>query len=246
MKIAMLIPTRERPNLQLTLISSIITTVSDINNVDIYFGVDEDDKYFNIMEKIVKAIPCVKMIPIQNNGKFIGINRIWNILADNCKEEIFGYAGDDFIWKTPNWDLEILKEFNEENLPKDKIKLVYCYDGHRNGDLCTNAFTHRQYYEVIGYLCRQEFLINYSDSWLYQSFNAFGRLKYRPDITIFHNHWIYNGRPKDATANRMLSDNKDRFSDEMWAKLKPELHNDIKKLGEYLNMTPDWSKVDPI
>jgi len=245
MKIGILIPTRERPNLQLTLISSIITTVNNINNVNIYFGVDKDDRYFNIMEKICEAIPCVHMVPIENDGKFIGINRIWNLLAEKCNDEIFGYAGDDFMWKTLNWDVEILKEFNDKNLPDDKIKLVHTYDGHRNGDLSTNAFVHRKYYEVMGYFCRPEFLINYSDSWMYQMFGAFNRIKYRPDITIYHNHWIYKDRDIDTTAKRMLSNGNDKASDVMWAKLRPQHFEDIKKLGEYLKITPDWSKVDP-
>ena len=43
MKLGLLIPSRERLNLKLTLISSIITTVDDIDNVTLYFGIDEDD-----------------------------------------------------------------------------------------------------------------------------------------------------------------------------------------------------------
>ena len=36
MKIAILVPTRERMNNRLTLLFSILTTVNDINNVNIY------------------------------------------------------------------------------------------------------------------------------------------------------------------------------------------------------------------
>lgn len=243
-KISLLVPSRGRLNEKLTLISSIATTVQNTDDIELVFGIDDDDDTKPIVQNIANNIPFVRIVDIHNNGKFIGINRIWNILAKNSDSDIYGYLGDDFYFKTQDWDLKILEEFNTENLPKDGIKLVHCYDGHRNGDLCTNAFIYKTYVDIIGYLCREEFLINYSDKWLYQSFNAFGRIKYRSDITMFHNHWVYGGRSKDATANRMLSDNHDRASDQMWAKLKPELHNDIKKLGEYLKMEPDWSKVD--
>jgi len=42
----------------------------------------------------------------------------------------------------------------------------------------------------------------------------------------------------------MLSDNKDRISDELWHSLKNERIADVDKLAKYLNIDPDWSKVD--
>ena len=245
MKISLLVPSRERLNLKLTLISSIITTVSNINNVELVFGVDEDDPKRDIVYKIAQAIPFVRIVDIKNNGKFIGINRIWNILAANTDNEIFGYVGDDMIFMTPDWDKEILKEFNTTNCPADNIKLVHCYDGHRDRDeICVNAFVHRKYYEVLGYFCKEDFLINWSDQWMYQTFNAFNRITYRRDMHIQHNHWIYGGRKKDNTAERMLSDNHDKISDQLWHDLAPERVEAVKALGKYLNLTPDWTKVD--
>ena len=245
MKISLLVPSRERLNLKLTFISSIITTVSDINNVEIVFGIDEDDPTRDIVKKISNAIPCVRVVNIQNNGKFIGINRIWNILAANTKEEIFGYVGDDMIFMTQDWDKKIIEEFNTANCPKDNIKLVHCYDGHREWDeICVNAFVHRKYYEILGYFTREEFLINWSDQWMYQTFNAFNRIKWRKDIHIQHNHWIYGGRKKDKTADRMLSDNHDKISDNLWHDLAPQRVEAVKTLSKYLNLEPDWSKVD--
>lgn len=245
MKISLLIPSRERLNLKLTLISSIITTVSDISNVEIVFGIDEDDPTQDIVEKIANAIPCVKIVKIKNNGKFIGINRIWNILASNTESEIFGYIGDDMIFMTQDWDKKILEEFSNNNCPKDNIKLVHCYDGHRQWDeICVNAFVHRKYYEVLGYFTKEDFLINWSDQWMYQTFNAFGRIKWRKDIHIQHNHWIYGDRKRDKTADRMLSDNHDKISDKLWHDLAPQRIQAVKQLSKYLEIKPDWTKVD--
>jgi hypothetical protein len=244
MKIGILVPTRNRLNLQLTLISSIITMADDINNINLYLGLDDDDPTRDITIKIAKAIPFVKIIPIHNNGKFEGINKIWNTLAANCDDELFGYIGDDMIMRTQGFDTKIIQEFSGDKLPADKIKMVHTWDGYQGEKLSVNAFVHRKYYEVMGYFCRSEFLINYSDNWMMQMFKAFNRKTYLPDVFIEHNHFVFGRRPIDDTAKRMLSDNHDRASDQMWAKLKPELHNDIKKLGEYLKMEPDWSKVD--
>jgi hypothetical protein len=244
-KISLLVPSRERLNLKLTLISSIITTVSDINNIELIFGIDEDDPTKDVVYKIAAAIPFVKIVDIKNEKKFIGINKIWNLLVPHAKGDILGYIGDDMIFKTQNWDVEILNEFNDTNLPADKIKLVHCYDGVRNFDeICVNAFLHKKYTEVIGYLCREEFLINWSDQWLYQTFKAFDRVKWRHDIHIQHNHWVFGARIKDNVAERMLSDNNDIKSDQLWHSLSKKRVEDIEKLAIYLNKTPDWSVVD--
>jgi hypothetical protein len=243
MKIGLLMPVRERLNLTLTLICSIITTVKDIENIEILMGIDDDDPTRDIQYKISKSLPFVKIIPIHNEGKFIGINRIWNILASHCTSEIFGYIGNDMVFRTPDWDEQILKEFRN-NLPADKIKMVHCWDGYHGPNLCVNAFVHRKYYEVMGYFCRPEFLINYSDKWMYQQFKAFDRVTYLPDVHIEHNHWVFKRREKDATAERMLSNNHDKDSDQMWETLKEERYKDINKLGEYLHLQPQLQYLE--
>mgnify|MGYP003136998943 CR=1 FL=1 len=245
MKVSLLVPSRERLNLKLTLISSIITTVKDINNVELIFGIDEDDPTRDTVYKMAEAIPFVKIVDVKNEGKFIGINKIWNLLYPHAEGDILGYIGDDMIFKTPDWDEKILEEFNENNLPDDKIKLVHCYDGIRNHDeICVNAFLHKKYIDIIGYLCREEFLIEWSDQWLYQTFKAFDRIKWRKDIHIQHNHWIYGNRQRDGVADRMLSDNKSFIGGQLWVDLVDERVSDVKKMSKYLQVSPDWDKVD--
>jgi hypothetical protein len=244
-KISLLVPSRERLNLKLTLISSIITTVTDITNVELIFGIDEDDPTKDIVCKIAEAIPFVKVVHINNGGKFIGINRIWNMLFPHATGDVLGYIGDDMIFKTPDWDEKILKEFDKGNIPDDKIKLVHCYDGFRDRDeICVNAFLHKKYTQILGYLCREEFLINWSDQWLYQTFKAFDRVKWIKDIHIHHNHWVFGARDKDSVANRMLSDNKDIISDQLWHDLVKDRVENVEKLGKYLNIEPNWQVVD--
>jgi len=42
----------------------------------------------------------------------------------------------------------------------------------------------------------------------------------------------------------MLSDNHDKISDQLWKDLAPERKKEVEKLAKYLNMEPDWSKVE--
>jgi hypothetical protein len=243
MKIAIIAPSRERMNRRLTLISSIITTVSDINNINIYLGVDEDDPTRDLAYKLAAAIPCLKIVDIKNNGKFIGLGKMWNTCVKASTEEIISMIGDDMVFKTPNWDLMLIKEFTE-NCPDDLIKAVHCNDDHHGPKLAVNLFCHRKYDEVMGYFMREEFMINWVDQWLHQVFSAFGRLTYRPDIMIEHRHWVYGKNNRDDVATRMAVADNNQVSDKLWNDLVHERIADVKKLANYLQMAPDWSKVD--
>ena len=190
MKIAILIPTRERLNKKLTLLSSILCTANDINNVTVYFGVDTDDPKRDIILNMEKAFTFLKIvdIPAKPNTE-VNINKIWNTLAANAKEDIFGYIGDDMVFKTNDWDKKIIEEFTN-NPVTENIKLVHVDDGFHKDKLCVNAFMHRNYYDTIGYFVRDEFVVNWSDQWMYQIYKALNRIVYRGDIFIEHQHWI--------------------------------------------------------
>lgn len=243
MKIAILVPSRERMNRRLTLLTSVITSVSDINNVNIYFGVDKDDPTRDLIYKVSRAIPSVKIVDIENGGKFIGLGKMWNICVENSTEEIISMIGDDMVFKTPNWDLEVIKEFTED-CPEDKIKAIHCNDDCHGAKLAVNLFCHRKYAEVMGQFMREEFKINWVDQWLHQVFNAFGRLKYRGDIMIEHRHWVLGKDTRDRTADRMAVADVNKISDKLWHDLVDERIKDVEKLSEYLKIKPNWSVVD--
>lgn len=242
MKIAILVPTRERMNNRLTLLFSLLTTVSDINNISVYYGVDKDDPTLETIKKVAKAIPCLKVLEIENNGQFLGLGKLWNLLVDNSTEEIISMIGDDMVFKTKDWDLKIIDEF--KNGPKDNIKAVHCNDDFHGDKLAVNLFCHRKYAEVMGGFMREEFKINWVDQWLHQVFSAFDRLTYRGDIMIEHRHWVLGKNVRDNTAARMAVADVNKISDKLWYSLKDERINDVNKLAAYLNISPDWAKVD--
>ena len=242
MKIAILVPSRERMNKRLTLIASILTTVKDIDNVTLYLGVDEDDPTLHLAEKIGKAIPFVKIVKVQNNGQFLGLGTLWNILTKESTEDIISMIGDDMVFRTQNWDEEIINEF--KNIPADNIKAVHCNDNFHGEKLAVNLFCHRKYAEILGQFMREEFKINWVDQWLHQVFNAFGRLKYRSDIMIEHMHWVLGKSSHDSTAERMAIADVNKISDKLWFDLVQERISDVRKIAAYLNESPDWSKVD--
>ena len=242
MKIAILVPSRERMNRRLTLLTSIITSVKDINNVNIYFGVDRDDPTREMIYKVSKAIPCVKIVDIENDGKFIGLGKMWNLCVENSTEEIISMIGDDMVFLTKDWDEMIINEF--KNGPADQIKAVHCNDLCHGAKLAVNLFCHRTYAKVLGKFMREEFKINWVDQWLHQMFAAFGRLTYRDDIIIEHRHWVLGKDKRDKTADRMVVADVNKISDQLWHDLVYERIKDVETLEYYLKIEPDWSKVD--
>jgi hypothetical protein len=242
MKIAILVPSRERMNNRLTLLFSILTTVSDIKNIKVYFGVDSDDPTLDTIRKVESAIPCLKVVEINNNGEFLGLGKLWNILAKESTEDIISMIGDDMVFKTKDWDLALLEEFKK--MPSDKIKAVHCNDGFHGAKLAVNLFCHRKYMDILGVFMREEFKINWVDQWLHQVFSAFNRLTYRGDIMIEHRHWVLGKMQRDGTAERMAVADAGKVSDVLWNSLVNERIADVKKMSEYLKIEPNWSEVD--
>ncbi len=242
MKIAILVPSRERMNNRLTLLFSILTTVSDINNITVYFGVDKDDPTLETIKKVASAITCLKIIEIDNGGKFLGLGKLWNILAKESTEDIISMIGDDMVFKTNNWDLELIQEF--KNMPSDSIKAIHCNDGWHGPKLAVNLFCHRKYAEVLGSFMREEFKINWVDQWMHQIFSAFNRLTYRSDIMIEHRHWVLGKNVHDNTARRMADADVNKISDKLWYSLVNERIKDVQLMSSYLKIEPNWSVVD--
>jgi hypothetical protein len=242
MKIAILVPTRERMNKRLTLLFSILTTVSDINNITVYFGVDKDDPTLDVIKRVSNAVPCLRVVEIENEGKFLGLGKLWNILVDSSTEEIISMIGDDMVFTTPDWDEKLINEF--KNAPPDNIQAVHCNDDCHGSKLAVNLFCHRMYREVLGCFMREEFKINWVDQWLHQVFSAFGRLKYRGDIMIEHRHWVLGKSNHDNTAVRMAEADVNKISDKLWFDLVDERIKDVKLLSNYLQIQPNWSVVD--
>ena len=243
MKIAILVPSRERMNRRLTMLMSILTSVKDINNVNVYFGVDEDDPTRDRIKKIAAAIPCVKIVDIKNEGKFIGLGKMWNLCADASTEEIISMIGDDMVFATPGWDEMLIEEFKKS--PADKIYGVHCNDGYHGEKLAVNFFCLRKYADLMnGKFMREEFKINWIDQWLHQVFSSVGRLKYRGDIMIEHRHWVLGKDKKDNVADRMAVADVNKISDKLWYDLVEERIKDVKTISNYMEVKPDWSKVD--
>ena len=197
MKIALLCPTRNRMNKLSTLISSLNCTIQNNTNVVLVLGIDEDDpakKHYSFLEK---NIPYLKIVEFKNNGKFLGLSTMWNTMAAKIEADIYAMIGDDMVFMTAGWDVEIIKEFTSPDCPVDKIKMVHCNDGMRGpgnihatvAPLCVNFFIHKNYIDTTGYFVEPYLENTHHDTWVQIIFDSLKRTKYRHDIIIKHLHY---------------------------------------------------------
>lgn len=236
-------PTRNRMNKLMTLISSLICTTQNKDNVILVLGVDEDDpakKHYAFLEKNVSF---VRIVEFQNNGKFLGLSTMWNIMANKVDADIYAMIGDDMIFSTTSWDDEIIKEFTEPNCPKDNIRMIHCNDGMRGPGnthpnvlpLCVNFFIHKNYIKATGYFVEPYLENTHHDTWLQIVFDKLGRTKYRHDIVIKHLHYSETNNKMDSVSNNL-----EKLRENIWNNSnftlthKHELEDEITKLNNFI------------
>lgn len=242
MKIALLCPTRNRMNKLLTLISSLITTVKNKDNVVLVLGVDEDDPALENYTYLQRNVPFVDVIIFRNKGKFLGLSHMWNrmsYLKTTC--DIHAMVGDDMVFMTKDWDEKIINDF--ENAPKDKIIMVHCNDGMRGKGnkyenippFCVNFFVHKNYFNTVGYFVEPYIENIHQDTWTQYVFDAIGRTQYRHDILIKHLHFSETSQAVDK-----VTENLEKLREGIWNNSKwfdtyhKEINSDINKLLNYI------------
>jgi hypothetical protein len=124
--------------------------------------------------------------------------------------------------------------------------MVYCNDGMHGSEISVNLFIHRRYMELNGYLMREEFMVDFIDTWIQQVLSSLGRVKYRGDILIEHKHWSFRKSFKDNVANNLRGNGYPQESQELWAKLINERRKEAILIGEYIGVTPDFNLINSI
>lgn len=241
MKIALLCPTRNRLNQYLTLVCSLLATCK-IQRIELVTGIDDDDPSLQTYLRIAENLPFITPV-IFKKGECRGLSDMWNILYTETPAEILGMVGDDMIFKTVGWDVEILIEFGRQP-HKDNIFMVHCNDGMRGpgntypnvAPLAVNSFVHRDYPRLTGRYVQNVDQFIFQDTWIHETFYTLDRAKYRHDIVIKHNHFSTTGT-RDA-----ITDNLEKHREGIWDnpavwrdKIKPVLDAEISQLRKYLS-----------
>lgn len=206
--IAVVLPTRNRPNSLKRFINSLFDTCSNKENIFIYLYIDDDD---TVTES------CLKELSVNYPSKIFSLvgpriimSDMVNKLLPHIKEDIFFLGGDDLIIRTKDWDLKIINKFHTI---EDKIALLYGDDltlTRGMESFATHPILHRKWVDCLGYLAPPYFSSDYADTWLNEIADKLGR-KFKIDIINEHMHWTFNKAPLDQTylecRKRFMKDN---------------------------------------
>jgi hypothetical protein len=227
-KIDILFPTRNRVRRLYEVLTSIKRTVSNYKNVKIYVYVDEDDKNTLInIEEIKSNFSCLDIVFFV--GPRIVVAKCWNKLWEISSGEILMQCGDDVIFRTKDWDLRIIEEFEKVN---DEILLVYCNDGIQKEKLATLGFYSRKATEILNYFTPPYFDADWCDTWLTTLYMKIDRYKYLPDVITDHMHFFRYPQLIDDTYRKTRSKADEARS--IWMAKRDEIDIDANKLRKFI------------
>lgn len=230
MNISIIVPTRKRPQNVINIAKSLNETLSNLLSVEVVFYVDSDDEETKTFFKEQSKKNTLNISANVVVGDRVKLGSCYNSAFKKCSGDIIMYAADDVYFRTKNWDYLVYEEFNRY---KDKIALVFGYDGIQpKGTLATHGCISRKSIETLGYVHPGDIGYNYSDNWLTEIYRQLDRLIYIP-VYFEHRHWGVGKATYDETY-RLGSDAPHQESKDVWAD-KERLYKDIKKLKDILN-----------
>lgn len=174
-------------------VSSIRQTSTE--EVEILVWVDDDD---------IPSIELAKKLPIRYiiQPRNRSLSKMLNGLAEIATGDILSLGNDDFIYRTPGWDVMIE---NAYAACPDKILMVHGTDGGVHcGNFAVIPFISRRWMEITGRFCPPYFPGHLVDTWLNEIANALGRRRYLPNVLIEHMHHSLGKSQFDQTYKEGL------------------------------------------
>ena len=220
--IAMLCPSRGRPEMAMRLIESVCKCRTV--NSPVCLGLDSDD---DLSDYLTNVPPVMKTISREPT-----ISLLWTHMAFSVDADLYRMTNDDEVCITPGWDKRVLEVANEY---PDGIFALYVNDGFKGESHCAFPIVSRKWVETLGYFAPPYFEFGYNDTWIMDLAKRVGRLRYIPEVTIEHRHFTApNGYPRDATTemNRQGQGKRDK---ERYDILEPIRALDAAKLQHVID-----------
>ena len=183
---SIIVPTRGRPDGLRRLLDSFKATTAHLDSVEVILVIDTDDGktiafvYDDFPLKRVVVQPGLKMGALNMAGYNAAIGDYIMLL------------NDDVVLRTQAWDEKILGGFKTFS---DKIVLVHVNDKIFGEKLCTFPFLSREYCEIAGGICPEDYVRYRIDDHVYNVFNllaVMGRIRilYLPDVVFEHTNYF--------------------------------------------------------
>jgi len=238
-KISFVCPTYKRKEMQKRLVNSILSSATRPEDIEIVFGIDDDDEiaieaYEELRHKYGEDFIKICLVPSGEN-----LANISNLCAMNVASgEIIGQIADDVVMEAPGWDTLVLEEFAKY---EDGILLLWSDDGIWGGSLASHYFIHRNWIKVSGYVQPTFFHADWTDHWNQTLSTRLGRsvcIRDRSKLFLRHLHAEHGGMQKDETYWRVKERRERNVKEGLtFHKPTPEME---KAFGEQLNKLKDY------
>lgn len=185
-RIAVLTPSRERPQQCYDMIESIAATA--LQPVDVYVGVDHDDPYLDHyvnLESHFEFCQNVRVAVLAGDRMQLGpwTNKLAQIALTFPGVDYLVSFGDDHRCRTPEWDRIAATHVEEHGLG-----LVYGRDGLQDENLPTAPIWSAEIIRALGWYFFPGCKHLYADNMWKVVADAVGRRFYLPEIEVEHLH----------------------------------------------------------
>lgn len=203
MKIALLCPTRARPEQCKRMIESVDRTKS--GRVDIFVAMSDVDASSPAYKPVIESNRAGSDIYMYPDGCPTVFK--WNTLAekamgegmpDNRPHKLFMLASDDIVFSTPLWDKALLDHYNSL---ENKIHVYHLRDS-RSEDGTPHPIVTREWIEAIGYFLPPLFMHWFVDTWTVEIAMHCGAFTHMKDYLLIHDKPSDSGNA-DETHSRI-------------------------------------------
>lgn len=222
--IAILCPTRGRPEQYARMVKSVLDTAS---NAAIFAGVAEDEPFVSDGRVTSDVLRFPDMLPTAQK---------WNLLAmdamnNDSRNKLFMLGADDMIFETPGWDKALIDHYNAL---ENKIH-VYALRDSRDPEGFPHPVVSREFVDAMGYAFVPIFMHWFLDTWTVEIAKANNCFTHFKDYKLTHDKPSDRGRP-DQTHSRIREfgwHGRDKWVAEKMAHV---LEGEKKRLKEKINV----------
>lgn len=223
MKIALCIPTRERPDRLKRCLETALGTAQQPDGVEIFAAIEEDDPRRQAYEELVGHFDMHLFI-----GKLGSSVAGWNM----CVEAALAFPAVDVVHMTADdlefqehWDRHVREIFSCVEGPA----ILHYRDDYRDEARACNPFVNRAYVDGFGFL-PPELKHFYSDEWLEAMGRLAGCLMYSRSVHIRHMHPKEGRAEWDATYINPRNPKRRNADNAEWEVLQERLRHSSARL----------------
>lgn len=181
-RIALCVPTRERPQRLAAMIRSAQSTARGPADLEWLFYLDDDDR---LSEPAIDAALGQGQAQIVR-GPRLRDQSYWNRLAEAAASDLVFLGADDLEFRTPGWDELICATCSGH--ARGGVGMVWADDGDLGQRLATHPFVSRAWIEAVGFFVPPYFERCFVDLWIFELAVLTGLGAYVPDALIEHRH----------------------------------------------------------